>query len=96
MKKLLLLWLFSGSFDCFCQNNPAPLIDLKAQGWIIDKTPDTIRVTLIVYQDKGSMNILHTKPGFVIRQYGKEDIFLDKNKVIIKSPLEVFSYKIKK
>lgn len=57
--------------------------------------PDTIRATLIVYYDRGPA-ILHTKLGYVVRKWGEEDVYLDDKKRVVKSPLEVFSYKLKK
>lgn len=89
MKKLLLLWLFSCSLDCFCQDVVHSIYTPP------DDKPDTVRVTLIVYYDSGPA-ILHTKPGFVVKQYGKDDIYMDDKKKVIKAPLEVFSYKLKK
>lgn len=57
--------------------------------------PDTLRATLIVYYDRGPA-ILHTKPGFVVLRGGKEDVYLDDRKRVVKAPLEVFSYKLKR
>jgi hypothetical protein len=113
MKRLLLLWLFSGSLDGFSQADTGK-IDLKAQGWKVTSasdgphllssrtvtwltpvaTTDTLRATLIVYYDSGPA-ILHTKPGFVVRQFAKEEIYLDDKKKVIKAPLEVLTYKLK-
>lgn len=92
MKKLILLWLFSGSLDCFCQTSGTLVNSVYREP---DLTPDTIRATLIVYYDRGPA-ILHTNPGYVVRKYGDEDVYLDDKKRIVKSPMEVFSYKLKK
>lgn len=56
---------------------------------------DTLRATLIVYYDKGPA-ILHTKPGFVIQQNWKDEIYLDDKKQVIKAPLEVLTYKLRR
>lgn len=55
--------------------------------------PDTLRATLIVYYDRGPA-ILHTKPGFVV--IGKDTVYLDDKKKVIKAPWEVLTYKIKR
>lgn len=92
MKKLLLLWLFSGSLDGFTQElKPYPI----TPGMMIipSRKPDTLRATLIVYYDNGPA-ILHTKPGFVV--LGKETVYLDDRKRVIKAPWQVFTYKVKK
>lgn len=86
MKRLLLIFLFSSFMDVFSQT--------VLKGGDIFK-PDTLRVTLIVYYDRGPA-ILHTKPGFVVRQLGKEEVYLDDKLRVVKSPLEVLTYKIKK
>lgn len=92
MKRLLLFFIFSGSLDCFCQTTNT----LRRSVFIEpDLSPDTLRATLIVYYDSGPA-ILHTKPGYVVRQWGEDEVYLDDKKRIVKSPLEVFSYKLKK
>jgi len=101
MKKLLLLWLFSGSLDCFCQTTSAskyPIIattDSVIRLMPMRTNPDTLRATLIVYYDNGPA-ILHTKPGFVVRWWTGEELYLDDKKKVIKAPLEVLTYKLKK
>lgn len=80
MKKLLLLFFFSGSLDSFSQDT------------VNHRIPDTLRCTLIVYYDNGPA-ILHTKPGFVV--IGKSEIFLDDKKRVMKAPWEVLTYKLK-
>jgi hypothetical protein len=59
-----------------------------------EPAPDTLRATLIVYYDN-SPAILHTKPGFVVRQTGKDEVYLDDRKKVIKN-LEVLTYKLKR
>lgn len=100
MKKLILIWIFSGSLDGFSQDidTTKALRHYDPKSWgtvkiqMYDPQPDTLRCTLIVYYDKGPA-ILHTKPGFVVR--GEREIYLDDKKARIKAPLEVFSYKLK-
>lgn len=108
MKQLLLIFLFSGSLDGFSQDGGSGKIDLPTfppsrtgevkvidrLAWVVKSGTDTLRCTLIVYYDKGPA-ILHTKPGFVVRQFGKEEVYLDDKLRVVKSPLEVFSYKLK-
>lgn len=98
MKKLFLLFLFSASLSAFSQDTTEKLymwpngkLSVLNPGPPLPPTPDTIRATLIVYYDNGPA-ILHTKPGFVVRG----EIFLDDRKKVIKAPLEVLTYKIKK
>lgn len=87
------LFLFSGSLDSFSQ------VEIKTLPGIHvihsdTPAPDTSRATLIVYYDRGPA-IVHTKPGFVVRQFDKDDVYLDDRKRVIKG-LEVWGYKIKK
>lgn len=111
MKHLLLLFLFSGSLSSFSQDtlkqgshvmrtNEVKDYDRYVIGEVVPATrgvvkPDTLRCTLIVYYDSGPA-ILHTKPGFVVRQWNMDDVYLDDRKKIIKAPWEVYGYKIKK
>lgn len=69
------------------------LVQIGSVKWNQPIKPDTLRATLIVYYDRGPA-ILHTKPGFVVR--GEREVYLDDRKRVIKSPLEVFSYMLKK
>ncbi len=100
MKKLLLLWLFSCSLDGFSQVNTDKLY-LWPDGKYSVLDPgatykiDTIRATLIVYHD-GEASIVHTKAGFVVTQYGKDEIYLDDRQRVIKYPLEVLTYKLRR
>jgi len=63
--------------------------------WYCDSSvvKDTLRCTLFVYFPGGN-SILHTKDGFVVRQNGRENIFLDDRKRRLKG-LEVLTFKIK-
>jgi len=92
MKHLLLFFLFSGSLDSFSQ--AITTSDSITWAYPIYYSPDTLRATLIVYYDRGPA-FLHTKPGFVVRRWGKDDVYLDDRKKVIRN-LEVFSYKLKK
>ena len=111
MKHLLLFFLFSGSLDSFSQSvdTTQPLRQFDADRWGISASdssvrilmkadfyqPDTLRATLIVYHD-GAASLVHTMPGFVVRQYGKDEIYLDDRMRLVKSPMEVLSYKLKR
>ncbi len=71
---------------------------LGGQGIIFDTTwtskPDTLRATLIVYLSGGTLSILHTKPGFVVRQWAKDNVYLDDKKKVIKAPVVVYDYRV--
>ena len=54
--------------------------------------PDTLSAYLLVTTKQ--MGIAYQKRGFVIRQYDREDIFLDCEKRIIKPPYTVWNFKI--
>jgi hypothetical protein len=110
MKKLLLLWIFSGSLDGFSQVDSVKIHDQWLKGYTITpgdglvagkliwndpQKPDTIRATLIVYHD-GEASIVHTKAGFVVFQYDKDEVYLDDKQRVIKYPLEVLTYKLKR
>lgn len=101
MKKLLLLFLFSGSLDAFSQDRPATV---KDSHWLRDDyllevneltKPDTVRCTLIVYHD-GRPSFVHTKAGYVVWQAFKDDVYLDEKKRVIKGNIVVLTYKVKK
>lgn len=98
IKHLILFWLFSSSLDGFTQQSEAvyPAGPSYISWRYVSRdtvfiTSDTIRCTLIVYYDRGPA-ILHTKPGFVVIQAGKKDIYLDDKKRLIKPPLKVDHY----
>ena len=54
--------------------------------------PDTISAYLLVTTRQ--MGIAYQKRGFVVRQYGKDDVFLDCEKRAIKQPFNVWSFRI--
>jgi hypothetical protein len=98
MKKLLLLWIFSGSIDCFSQTEklylwPDGKLSVLNPGAGLPLLPDTLRATLIVYYDNGPA-ILHTKSGFVVRR-SRDEVYLDDKMKVIKAPWEVYGYKLK-
>lgn len=102
MKKLFLIWIFSGSLDGFsqstakaCYKHQIAYVGNNCYKCEEEARPDTLRATLIVYYDRGPA-ILHTKPGFVVRKEFKDNVYLDDKKRVIKSPLEVLTYKLKK
>lgn len=90
--------MFSGSLDAFTQQpevvypaGPSYISWRHVHRDTVLITSDTIRCTLIVYYDRGPAT-LHTKPGFVVIQAGKKDIYLDYKKRLIKPPLKVDHY----
>jgi hypothetical protein len=94
MKHTLTILLLATSFTGFSQDT---LMQAPDGNYFIKKyhpKPDTLRATLIVYFDNGR-SILHTMPGFVVRQEFKDNIYLDDRKRVVKKPVEVFSYKLK-
>ena len=106
MKKLLLIWIFSGSLDGMCQDvHPINrVIEPIDKGFA--RTPvywpdtlvtkqDTLRATLLVTYNGANMSIAHTKPGYVVRIGSHDKEFLDDRKKQIKAPVEVWKYKIK-
>ena len=56
---------------------------------------DTIRAMLLVTYNGSNMSIAHTKPGYVVRVGSVDKLFLDDKKAVIKSPIEVWTYKLK-
>lgn len=84
LKKLFLLWLFSGSLDSFSQDTVKHRIDLKAQGWVVDKKTDTLRAICLVTLFQNG--IAHARMGFVVIEQGKRPVYLDCNKKALKLP----------
>jgi hypothetical protein len=75
MKKLFLIWIFSGSLDSFSQV-PDTCLPLREHSW--------------------SRTKVYRKPGFVVRQEYKDNVYLDDRKRMIKGSLVVYGYKLKK
>lgn len=60
-------------------------------GWIF-MFPDTLSAYLLVTTKH--MGIAYQRRGFVVRQYGKEDVFLDCDKRVLKAPFNVWQFRI--
>lgn len=54
---------------------------------------DTLRATLLI--TRGHMNIAHEKPGYVVYR-GKDTIYLDDRKMVLKAPVKVWMVKKEK
>jgi hypothetical protein len=93
MKKLFLFLLLQGSLDLIGQDTANHRIDLKAQGWIVNSTPDTVRASLLL--TRGHMTIAFSYEGYAIRQGEKIIGCLDDKKRPFKVPVRVWGYLIK-
>lgn len=80
----LTLFLLLATSAAFSQDTVRHRIDLKAQGWIVNTTPDTIRAILLV--TLAPNGIAHARMGFVVRQPGKPVVYLDCRKRALKRP----------
>lgn len=82
MKKLLLLFLFSGSLDGFSQDIKKPcshnLQNCKCM--IVDVSPDTLRAELLVTYTTARWSVAHCRPGYIVRKDGKVIRFLTDKK----------------
>jgi hypothetical protein len=94
MKKLFLIWIFSGSLDGIAQpthkifrgNNGAPdtlRLDIKMQSNI-----DTLRSTLLITSKTPAF--CHSIDGFCIQQNGWCTGHLDSRRRVIKLPVKVW------
>lgn len=93
MKKLLLLlFLFSTSLTAFSQDTVPARIDLKAQGWIVNATPDTLRAIILVTMCPNCL--AHARMGFVVIEQGKRPVYLDCNKKALKLPQVGWGYEL--
>ena len=62
-------------------------------GWIVEPNkPDTFSAYLLVTTRR--MGAAYQKRGFIVRQYGKEYIYLDCDKKVIKPPFNVWQFRI--
>lgn len=61
-------------------------------GWIIGSKPDTLSAYLLV--TTRHMGIAYQRRGFVVRQYGKEDVYLDCDKKVLKAPFNVWQFRL--
>jgi hypothetical protein len=88
LKRLFLLWIFSGSLDGFSQV-PDTTIPLSEYNWSQPKpsiytypshTPDTLRAELLVTYTTRRWGVAHARDGYVVRKDGKVIRFLDDRK----------------
>lgn len=104
MKKILLLWLFSGSLDCFCQNGVGG--DVKWSGTlkmstgiivysdsdrILTPKPDTISAMIQVSANR-PMRVTYGIPGYVVLMLGADPAYLNRNKQPLDSELIVWRW----
>jgi hypothetical protein len=94
MKKLLLIWIFSGSLDGIGQDTVKHRIDLKAQGWIVNVTIDTTRSVLLVTGNPPSF--IHAVYGYCVRKNGVCVGHLDNRQRLFKLPVRVWGCDPKK
>lgn len=88
MKRLLLIWLFSGSLDGFSQDTAKHRIDLKAQGWIVNVTTDTLHSVLLVTGKPPAFG--HAVYGYCVRKNGACVGHLDSRQRLFKLPVRVW------
>lgn len=86
LKRLLLIWIFSGSLDSFSQDKPEPLY-LWPDGKLSVLNPnlpvinpDTLRAELLVTYTTRRWGIAHARDGYVVRKDGKVIRFLTDKK----------------
>lgn len=106
MKKLILIFFFSGSLDGFSQEVPAELprneytLEVKEYPRNLEhanlksglSTPDTLRaICLVTLFPNG---IAHARMGFVVICEGKRPVYLDCNKKALKLPQVGWRYEL--
>lgn len=101
LKRLLLLFLFSGSLDSFSQTDSGFKIEttdgvfhMTSDGRIIRPAPkpDTLRaICLVTLFPNG---IAHARMGYVVIAEGKEVAYLDCRKNALKLPQVGWGYKL--
>lgn len=102
LKKLLLLFLFSGSLDGFSQSvdTTQPIRQYYA-GWYkradfridtVRKTPDTLRAIILVTLSPNG--IAHARMGYVVIAEGKEVVYLDCRKRALKLPMVGWGWRV--
>lgn len=85
LKRLFLLWLFSGSLDSFSQaeetiNTSGTPTYSRGAAWKQPSTPDTIHAELLVTYTTRRWGVAHARDGYVVRKDGKVIRFLDDRK----------------
>lgn len=108
LKRLLLIWIFSGSLDSFSQETktleypPKPvdgrvyLHDIggpcKCSQCLAKMKPDTIRAIILVTLSPNG--IAHARMGYVVIAEGKEVVYLDCRKRALKMPQVGWGYRV--
>lgn len=86
MKKLLLLWFFSGSLDSFSQvPDTIPPYCNTAGVTLITYRPDTVRAYILVTMCRKCA--AEAIPGYVVIEQGKRPVYLDCQKRALKWPM---------
>jgi len=85
MKKLLLIWIFSGSLDSFSQV-PDTTVPLREYNWTIREAPkpDTLRAVILVTTSPNG--IAHSRMGYVVITDGRKPVYLTCDKKALKLP----------
>lgn len=91
-----------GFWHCFdyrtagAKNLDTPKIWHIKDGYLIQgieyPKPDTLSAYLLI--TTRHMGIAYQRRGFVVRQYGNEDVYLDCDKRVLKAPFNVWSFRI--
>jgi hypothetical protein len=109
MKKIFILWLFSGSLDCFCQDLKIWPPDTKFHQdtivwpsakpvtdivqWSDPPKPDTVLADLLITRCR--MCMAHNYEGFIVFDGWKVAAYLDKKRRPFKTSLRVWAVKMK-
>lgn len=99
MKRLLLLWLFSGSLDCFCQvayDYNKGLSTGWASHYSIDSVvgfTDTVRAMLHVSFNR-PRHICYNLLGYVVLSSESDPVYLDDKHIKLSPDIIVWQYKI--
>lgn len=102
LKRLILLFLFSGSLDSFSQDKIDTVYfgrtglifrnDTLINQFVTPATPDTLRaICLVTLFPNG---IAHARMGYVVIAEGKEVVYLDCRKNALKLPQVGWGYRV--
>lgn len=97
LKKLFLIWIFSGSLDSFSQDSTKQskniwVSNLKVEIMDLYPKPDTLRAIILVTLSPNG--IAHARMGYVVIAEGKEVEYLDCRKKALKLPQVGWGYRV--
>jgi hypothetical protein len=84
MKRLLLIWIFSGSLDSFSQDTLLQAPDGTHFIKRYQPKPDTLRAIILVTTSPNG--IAHSRMGYVVLQDGHKPVYLTCDKKALKLP----------